>query len=676
MTEGTHRQLRVLHVVSSGGIAEAMQPSLFMPLATKLPKQRVKVQVVALSPGCVRAAILRQHGVPVHDVPFSRTRFAMNGFRDLMKAVHAFRPDVIQAWGHTAQLVAMTVRKRCDWAPSLIWSIVDTAPLAKDAGFVDRQKLKLVAKDAARVDRIVYTSEAGAAHHRRAGFPEDGYTCIPPGVDAVRFKPDPAARTKVRERLQVPHDAFVIGMVAPFQPEYDHATFLKGAAELIKTHPNLFVLLAGHGVQRGNAALMAMIGGGALSTRIQLLGEWSDLTSLFNACDLVCSSAHTDSARMTLAMAMLCGIPCVATGLGAQGELIAQHGVAIEPGNPAAFVRGIGKILQMPPDKRHYLAQGARKHALQHYVYVRSLQKYLQLYGELVGKEAFVQPVMPVPEVDVNEPLPPKVETPPPPKPAVAIEQPVDPDSLESHVAPAEPEPLPKWRVEQEQARAKEDARLSANAACDGDVLEMFEEQMAANPVSAPVTPMSERARGYVEDFEELLPVEVLTAPATPRETNADAESPASAEPSAALAAEAAKTESSEAAAAPTLGAAPVTSANVEPRVDEPKVDEPKVDRLAQSEPSATVSAAEARTSANESEVAASTTSASSAAPVDPSATLPPMQTLAALEAPAPPASSSEADTGPEPVQASLFDFELVPEPEPEHGPERKVASQ
>src|SRR5690606_32351957 len=157
--------------------------------------------------------------------------------------------------------------------------------------------------------------------------------------------------------------------------------------------------------------------GGALSTRIQLLGEWSDLTSLFNACDLVCSSAHTDSARMTLAMAMLCGIPCVATGLGAQGELIAQHGVAIEPGNPAALVRGIGKILQMPPDKRHYLAQGARKHALQHYVYVRALQKYLQLYGELVGKEAFVQPVMPVPEVDVNEPLPPKVETPPPPKP-------------------------------------------------------------------------------------------------------------------------------------------------------------------------------------------------------------------------------------------------------------------
>ncbi len=705
-----------------------MQPSLFMPLATRLPKQRVKVQVVSLSPGCVRAAILRQHGVPVHDVPFSRTRFAMNGFRDLMNAVHAFRPDVVQAWGHTAQLVSITVRKRCDWSPAVIWSIVDTAPLAKDAGFVDRQKLKMVAKDAGRADRIVYASEAAAVHHRRAGFPEEGYACISPGVDAARFKPDPAARSKVRERLQVPHDAFVIAMVAPFQPEYDHATFLKGVAELIKTHPSLYVLLAGHGVQRGNAALMAMIGSGALSTRIQLLGEWSDLTSLFNACDLVCSSALTDSARMTLAMAMLCGIPCVATGLGAQGELIAQHGVAIEPGNPAAFVRGIGKILQLSSDKRHHLAHGARKHALQNYVYVRSLQKYLQLYGELVGKEAFVQAVIPAPEVEVKEPLPPKVEAPPPPpkKPAIVIEQLADPDSLETRVQPVEPESLPKWRIEQEQARAEQDARWSTNKSSDGDVLQMFEMELAANPAPAAVTPMSERARGFVEDFEELLPVEALTVPATSLTPDAKDDAKPQAESAAASIAEpveaadtepvkaadteppkTADAESSPAAAAEGVKTVPETASSKAPesaaasestsRSEEalaatvvldatnspPPKSEEEIDQLAQTDISNAVKVAEpdasaltiAETIADKSTDTSADTSAEKAessgtasAAVDTNATLPPMQTLAALEA-STSAPSAEGDMQEEPVQASLFDFDVVPEPE------RKVGS-
>ncbi len=499
--------------MSSGGIADAMQSSLFMPLLTRLPKQRVKSQVISLAPGCVRAAVLRQNGVPVHDVSLSRRKFSAGGYSALVKAVHEFRPDVIQAWGHTAQIASAWARKRCNWKPKLIWSIADTTPLSKQAGLIDRQKLKYAAKASNGVDRIVYTSEAGAAHHRRVGFPDGGHENIAPGADAARFKPDSAARIKIREKLEVPHEAFVIGMVAPFQPEYDHATLLKAVGELIKTNPNIYVLLAGHGVQRGNAPLMAMVGGGTLGTRTQLLGEWSDLASLFNACDLVCSSALNDSARITLATAMLCGVPCVATGMGAQGELIGQHGVAVEPGSPAAFIRGISKVLQMPQDKRLQMAQGARKHALQNFVYVRSLQKYLELYGNLVGREALATNAIVTPKA-VEAPV---VAAPVPPPPVAkkdhtaVIAELSDPDSLESKVAPAKTEELPKWRVEQEQARAEQDNRRSeSTSSSDGDVLEIFARQIA-KPSNASVTPMSERARGVADELEELLPLEALT---------------------------------------------------------------------------------------------------------------------------------------------------------------------
>jgi glycosyltransferase involved in cell wall biosynthesis len=523
VSDANYRQLRVLHVVSSGGVAGALHSSLFMPLLTRMPKQRVKAQLACLAPNAVPAAVLRQNGVPVHDIALSRRRFSAGAFGQLVKATKQFRPDVIQAWGHTAQIVSVALRVRCDWKPRLVWSVAETAPLPRNAGYIDRQKLKLAARLAAKADRIVYTSEAGASQHRRAGFPEDGHLTVPPGVDPTRFKPDFAARQKVRDQLELGPEAFVIGMAAPFQPDFDHTTFLKAVGDLIKANPNLAVLLAGHGVQKGNAPLMALVGGGTLGTRTHLLGEWSDVASLFNACDVVCSSALNDASRMTLVMAMLCGVPCVATGMGAQGEVIGQFGVAIEPGSPTAFAKGITRVMQLTPEKRSHMAQGARRHALKSYVSVLSLQKYLQLYCELVGRDALVAAeAVPAPEIDASVPVPVPVPAPVEArapvrkKNVVTIAELADPDSLEAKVAERAPEELPKWRKEQEEQRAQRESELSRQIAATsaaGDVLQVFEAELAKPETSR--SPMGERARGVAEELEDLLAPEALAAPSS-----------------------------------------------------------------------------------------------------------------------------------------------------------------
>jgi glycosyltransferase involved in cell wall biosynthesis len=539
VSEANLRQIRILHVVSSAAVAAGLQQSLLIPLLIRMPKQRVKTQVVCLAPGAVPAAVLRQSGVPVHDVALSRTKFSFGGFGELVKAAKAFRPDVIHAWGYTAQIFANAVRKKVDRKIKVVWTVGNTQPLPKGAGLIDRQKIKYAVKAAPTADRIVYASDAGGSQHRRVGFPEaDGLT-IPPGIDATRFKPDPAARLKIREQLHLAPDAFVVGMVAPFQPEYDHLTFLKGVGELIKSNPHIAVVLAGHGVQKGNAPLMALVGGGTMGGRTQLLGEWSDLASLFNGCDVVCSSALNDGARMTLVAAMLCGVPCVATGMGAQGEVIGHYGVAIEAGSPAAFVKGIQRVLQLTPEKRAAMAQGARKHALQNYVYVRSLQKYLQLYYDLIGRQSLVTQEMPTPEIDATVPVPAKVgATADKRKPLVTMAELADPDSLETKVVEHSAESLPKWRLEQEQARNKREQELSdkiASSHSSGDVLQVFEAEMA-KPTNHDRA-FTERARGVADESEELLSMEAIaapkpgTAPVTPAPTLTATPAPAAPEP-------------------------------------------------------------------------------------------------------------------------------------------------
>ncbi|HJY36027.1 MAG TPA: glycosyltransferase, partial [Steroidobacteraceae bacterium] len=501
MSEANLRQIRILHVVSSAAVAASLQQSLLMPVLIRLPKQRVKAQVICLAPNAVPAAVLRQSGVPVHDVALSRQRFSLGAFGELVKAAKGFGPDVIHAWGYTAQIFANMLRKRLDRKIKVVWTVGNTTPLPRGAGMIDRQKVKYAAKAAATADRIVYASEAGAAQHRRVGFPDDDHLTIPPGIDATRFKPDPAARQKIREQLHLPPESFVIGMVAPFQPEFDHVTFLKAVGELIKTNPQICVVLAGHGVQKGNAPLMALVGGGTLGTRVQLLGEWSDLASLFNACDVVCSSALNDGARMSLVAAMLCGVPCVATGMGAQGEVIGHYGVAIESGSAPAFVKGIQRVLQLTPEKRAAMAQGARKHALTNYVHVKSLQRYLQLYYDLIGRQSLVSQEMPTPEIDASVPVPAKVgASVDKKKPAVTIADLSDPDSLEAKVTEHEAEQLPKWRLEQEQERAKREQDLSQQIAAkqsSGDVLQVFEAELS-KPNSAK-SAFTERARGVAD---------------------------------------------------------------------------------------------------------------------------------------------------------------------------------
>jgi glycosyltransferase involved in cell wall biosynthesis len=511
VAEAQLRQLRVLHLVSSGAIPNGLQQSLFMPLLTRLPKARVKAQVICLSPNVVPAAVLRQSGMPVYELALSRHRFSVSAFKELMQAAKAFRPDVVQAWGHTAQIASISLRKRCDWKPRVVWTVASTSPLARDAGLVDRQKLKYAAKLSAKADRIVYASEASASQHRRVGFPDGGHLVVPPGLDAVRFKPDFAARGKLREQMQIPHDAFVVGMFAPFQAESDYASFLKAAAEVIKANPHLCLLLAGHGLQKGNAPLLALLGSGTLAQRTHLLGEWSDLSALFNACEVVCSSALNDTSRMTLAMAMLCGIPCVGTGMGAQGEVIGQHGVAIESGSPAAMAKGITRLMQLTPEKRAQMAQGARKHALKNFVYVQSLQKYLQLYYDLVGRESLVAQDVPAPQIDATVTVPPPL--PKQEKKPVTIAELSDPDSLEAKVQEQSTE-LPRWRVVQEEERARKEAEISQKVASTlsaGDVLQVLESQA---PKAAGIkSPMDERARGVTEDVEELLSPEMLATP-------------------------------------------------------------------------------------------------------------------------------------------------------------------
>lgn len=365
LVSATPRSVELTHLTPSGQL---------LPLLSRIDRELVQMQVIHFAPGDRQAAVMRQLGAPVHELELSRRRFSLGALGQLRRYAAAYQPDVIHAWGHTAQMASHWLKGKIP----TIWNMPGYLP--DTTHFLDRYKLRTITKRARTAQHIVYPAQSSAAHYRRLGFPDDNGVVITGGVDVERYKPDAKLGQQLRTQLKLEANAFVIGMHAPFTPEFDFHSFIRATAELIKFHPDVYVLIAGRGAQRGNSGVMAMLGGGTLATRTTLLGEWSDVCALFNACDVVCSSALHDGGAQMMAAAMLCGVPVVGTGKGLQGEVLGKFGIVVEPGSPNGLVRGINKILEMPPERRVHLCEAARTHVLNHHSLQGAVQQYLRLY--------------------------------------------------------------------------------------------------------------------------------------------------------------------------------------------------------------------------------------------------------------------------------------------------------
>lgn len=383
MTEAEANPIKVLHLVSAPppGAHKTLVTAAgtqLTPLLSRIDREHFQMQVINFAPGDKQTAVMRQLGVPVHDLELSRKRLSPGALGQLRQLAAKFQPELIHAWGHSAALAAGWL-KDARTTP-VLWTL---PARAAQEDFLDRLKLRQLTKAAATPKHLVYPSRAVAADYHRLGFPQPTASVISAGADLDRYKPDARLGQQLRTQLQLEANAFVIGMHAPFIPDNDFASFIRATAELIRLNPNVYVILAGKGVQRGNSGIMAMLGGGTLATRTTLLGEWSDLSALFNACDVVCSSALNDHSAQMLAAAMLCGVPCVGTGKGLQGEVLSQYGIAVEPGSPNGLVRGITRVMELSAEKRIFMAEGARRHVLANFSTQGAVQKYLSLYLQM-----------------------------------------------------------------------------------------------------------------------------------------------------------------------------------------------------------------------------------------------------------------------------------------------------
>lgn len=326
-------------------------------LITALPAQQWQVQLVCLLDAGVIGPRLEAAGVVVHPLGI-RGLPTPATLGHLARIVRSFRPDLIQGWMYSGNVLAWVAHRL---APGIPWltSIRQTLYDLRREALVTRAAIWLDARLSRRAAANIYVAEAAVSQHLAVGYVGERAVVIGNGFDTDRFRPDAQARRRWRQQLGCGADDLLLGHVARYHPMKDHANLLLAYARLRHELPakagGVHLVLAGPGVSADNPALLADFAAAGLRVTdplIHLLGEQSDTPGLFAALDFFAlSSSRGEGFPNVVGEAMSCGVPCVVTDVGDAARVVGRGadaaGWVVPPADPEAMRQALIEMLAL-----------------------------------------------------------------------------------------------------------------------------------------------------------------------------------------------------------------------------------------------------------------------------------------------------------------------------------------
>jgi glycosyltransferase involved in cell wall biosynthesis len=372
---------RIAHVIT--GLEAGGAEQLLVGVASHLDRTRYEPVVVSLTDRGPLAPALEAAGVPVHEAGFKGSVPDPRAFARLVRQLRELAPDLIETWLYKADLIGSAANRLAGRAP-LLWSIHQTN-LAATRGL---RSNVAAARIGARLSRWVPTlvlcvSKEAADAHATIGYDRAKLRVVPNGFDTDRFRPDPSARARIRSELGWDDATPVVGLVARFDPQKDHATFATAARLVADRVPDVRFLLCGRGVTTDNRELVALFSARGLTGRVALLGVRHDMPAVTAGLDVATSSsAFGEAFSIAIGEAMSTGVPCVATDSGNARTLIGDTGVVVPVRDADALADGVVGLL----GDEHRADRGARarEHIVADYSLGSVVRRYEETYDEVL----------------------------------------------------------------------------------------------------------------------------------------------------------------------------------------------------------------------------------------------------------------------------------------------------
>ena len=300
---------------------------------------------------------LEKHCIPYMEVPLSRARASSNislqlsFFKNLRRDINLIR-HVIRDKRINFVLISGLVNPHGAFAGAfehipIVWQITDSrTPL-----LLKYILLRIVKKLA---DAVMFNGyKLRTLQQKKLLLKIPNYIYYPP-VDTNCFIVSKERRSMIRKQLGLENNLKVIGTVANLNPQKGIEYFIKAASLIYKQVPNTMYLLVGakykshfHYNQLIEKELMLS---GVPKNKFVFTGPVSDVENFYSAMDvkLITSVPKSEGTTTTAMEAMACGIPIVATDVGAVNEVVKNDvtGFVVKPRCPKSIAQATIKLLK------------------------------------------------------------------------------------------------------------------------------------------------------------------------------------------------------------------------------------------------------------------------------------------------------------------------------------------
>ncbi|HAT41967.1 MAG TPA: glycosyltransferase [Rheinheimera sp.] len=170
--------------------------------------------------------------------------------------------------------------------------------------------------------------------------------------------PDTTHVSALRQELNIEPHHLVLGTVARLDPVKNQSMMLRAFANVVAEYPDARLIIVGDGPSRQQ--LEALAKELAIHHRIVFTGFRTNVADYLALIQIYLLSSHTEGTSMTLLEAMHLGLPCVATAVGGNPEIVlhGQTGLLSPDDDAETFARCIKRLLASVAESQQFGRNG------------------------------------------------------------------------------------------------------------------------------------------------------------------------------------------------------------------------------------------------------------------------------------------------------------------------------
>jgi glycosyltransferase involved in cell wall biosynthesis len=189
----------------------------------------------------------------------------------------------------------------------------------------------------------------------------------------------------IKATYGVPDDSPVVGAVANYQRKVKGIDYFIGAARLVASQvDNVFFFIVGYGRPQQRAALQHYVHELGLESCLILAGPQEDIRPFLSAFSVGVLPSLSEGFSNSLLEYMAAGLPCVATNVGGNKELVVdgENGFLVKPASAEALAEKIVVLLRNP-ELREKMGRMAQERVRTDFSMTKMIRELETLYEHL-----------------------------------------------------------------------------------------------------------------------------------------------------------------------------------------------------------------------------------------------------------------------------------------------------